>query len=315
MKLFPTKSTMSMIAVGLCVLAFGANARQASTVPVAEAVAQMATVDDVATYTTTRDGVVARGPAAVTELKSLAERGDSWRERAAAMACIGWIEHRTTYEAFLAVEPMPTARGGLRYRGDTVDRDSVYTPLLIERAVWTEPAADRRAAAVEMLHNIRDPRATEALGWVMLHDESIDVQFTAGDVLAAATDPAATAQLVTALRDAEDPQVRAAAAGSVGERKDPTAAPALLEALQGDEDGAVRAVSAQALGWLHDPSASAALSAALTTDPDPQVRRKAAMALGKTGGEEAVAALEACIESDADSEVVRLATHALGRLQ
>lgn len=311
-------STISMITLGLCVLAFGAgtgHARQASNVPVAVAVVQMASVDDGATYTTTRDGLVARGPAALADLELLAEGAATWRERAAASACVGWIQHAERYEAFLAVQPAPTARGHLRYRNDTVDRDAAFTPLLVELAVWTEPAADRRFAAVEMLQSIRDPRATEALGWVVLNDESLDVRLMAADVLAATDDPAATAQLTAALRDAADPLVRAAAAGSVGERKDPTAAPALLDALATDEDGAVRATAAQALGWLHDPSTSGALGVALATDPDSQVRRKAAMALGKSGGEDAVVALQAAIASDLDSEVVRLATHTLNRLQ
>ncbi len=311
-------STISMITLGLCVLALGAgtsHAWQASTVPVAEAVLQMAAVDDAAAYTTTRDGLVARGPAALADLELLAEGAATWRERAAASACIGWIQHAEQYEAFLAVQPAPTARGHLRYRNDTVDRDPVFTPLLVERAVWTEPAADRRLAVVEMLQTIRDPRATEALGWVLLNDESMDVQFMVADVLAAADDPAATVQLTAALRDAADPRVRAAAAGSVGERKDPTAAPALFEALSADEDGSVRATAAQALGWLHDPSTAGALGVALATDPDSQVRRKAAMALGKAGGAEAVQALQAAIEADPDAEVVRLATHSLNRLQ
>jgi hypothetical protein len=318
MKLSTTKSTISMITVGLCLLAFGAgagHALQASNVPTAEAVAQMASVDDAAAYTTTRNGLVARGPAALAELEPLAEQGASWRERAAASACIGWIEHGEQYEAFLAVPPMPTARGGLRYRGDTVARDALYTPLLIELAVWTEPAADRRAAAVEMLQNIRDTRATEALGWVLLNDESLDVRYTAADVLARTDDPAATGQLAAALRDADDPQVRVAAAGSLGWRKDPAAAGVLLDALTHDESGECRAAAAQSLGWLRDPSTALALSVALSSDPDALVRRKAAMALGKVGGDSALQALQAAIESDPDSEVVRLATHSLGRLQ
>jgi HEAT repeat protein len=318
MKLSTTKSTMTMITLGLCLLAFGAgagHALQASTAPVAEAIAQMAAVDDVTTYTATRNGLVARGPAVLAELEPLADQGASWRERAAASACIGWIEHGAQYEAFLAVSPMPTARGGLRYRGDTADRDALYTPLLVELAVWTEPAADRRAAAVEMLQNIRDPRATEALGWVLLNDESLDVQFTAADVLARADDPAATDQLAAALRDAADARVRAAAAGSIGWRKDPAASGVLLDALAHDEAGECRAAAAQSLGWLRDPSTALALSVALAGDPDSMVRRKAAMALGKVGGDEAVQALQAAIESDTDAEVVRLATHSLGRLQ
>lgn len=318
MKLSTTKSTISMITLALCLLAFGAgagHALQASDLPVAEAVAQMATVDDAATYTATRNGLVARGPAALAELEPLAEQGTSWRERAAASACIGWIQHGPQYEAFVAVQPMPTARGGLRYRGDTVDREALYTPLLVELAVWTEPAADRRAAAVEMLQNIRDPRATEALGWVLLNDESLDVRFTAADVLARATDPAATDQLAAALRDAEDPRVRAAAAGSIGWRKDPAAVGVLLDALAHDDSGECRAAAAQSLGWLEDPSSALALTVALSSDPDALVRRKAALALGKTGGAGAIAALQAAIESDTDSEVVRLATHSLGKLQ
>jgi len=311
-------STISMVTLSLCLLALGAgagHAMQASTMPTADAVAQMAAVDDAAAYTAARNGLVARGPAALAELEPLAEQGASWRERAAASACVGWIQHGEQYEAFLAVQPMPTARGHLRYRGDTADRDPMYTPLLVELAVWTEPTAERRAAVVEMLQNIRDPRATEALGWVLLADESVDVRLTAADVLARADDPAATDQLAVALRDADDATVRTAAAGSIGWRKDPAAAGVLLDALTHDEDGGVRAAAAQSLGWLHDPSTAIALSVALSTDPDSQVRRKAALALGKVGGEEAIQALLAAIESDPDSEVVRLATHSLGRLQ
>lgn len=322
MKLFPTKSstksTISMVTLGLCLLALGAgvgHAFQASTLPTAEAIAQMAAVDDASAYTASRNGVVARGPAVVSELEPLAEQGASWRERAAASACIGWIQHGEQYEAFLAVDPIPTARGGLRYRGASVDRDPLYTPLLVELAVWTEPAADRRAAAVEMLQNIRDPRATEALGWVLLHDASLDVQFTAADVLARATDPAATDQLAAALRDAEDPQVRVAAAGSIGWRKDPAAVGVLLDALAHDTSSETRAAAAQSLGWLEDPSSVLALSIALNGDPDALVRRKAALALGKVGGDEAIQALQAAIESDVDAEVVRLATHSLDKLR
>ena len=311
-------STISMITLGLCLVALGAAAGNAlltdEAVSVQQAVAEMAVVVDDAAYTASRNAVVARGPVALADLEPLAEHGPTWRERAAAAACVGWIQHGEQYEAFLAVQPMPTARGHLRYRGDTVDRDPMYTPLLVELAVWTESTADRRAAAVEMLQNIRDPRATEALGWVLLNDESTDVRLTAADVLARATDPAATDQLAAALRDADDAQVRTAAAGSIGWRKDPAAAGVLLDALTHDEDPGCRAAAAQSLGWLRDPASALALIMALTDDPDSQVRRQAALALGKVGGDDAVQALQQAIESDPDAEVVRLATHALGRL-
>ena len=310
-------STILMVTFALCLIAFGAGAGLLTdeTVPLQQAIVDMASVDDATTYTASRNAVVARGPAALAALTPIAENAASWRERAAASACVGWIQHAQQYEAFLAVQPMPTARGHLRYRGDLVDRDPMYTPLLVEMAVWTEASADRRVAAVEMLQAIRDPRATEALGWVLLNDESNEVRLTAADVLARATDPAATDQLAAALRDAADPQVRTAAAGSIGWRKDLAAAPVLLDALAHDEDAGCRAAAAQSIGWLHDPATTMALSMALSADAAPEVRRQAALALGKVGGDDAAQALQQAIESDVDPEVVRLATYALEKLQ
>ncbi len=268
---------------------------------------------DAAGYIAVRDLLIEQGEEALPGLRSVAEAG-SWRESAAARACIGWIEQGDDYRAFGAAMPRPTASGLLRYGPPQLPRDADLVPLLVERMLWTEGDEELRTAAVDLLQRERDGRATAPLAWALRTDPSERVRQAASQALERSDDPAATRALRDALPTLESGALREAVAGALGWRKDATAVPALVALLAGDEDDGCRARAAQSLGWIGDERALSTLTTALGSDPAAGVRQHAALALGRLGSDEARAALEQAVDTDADSEVVRLATHALGRL-
>jgi HEAT repeat protein len=178
--------------------------------------------------------------------------------------------------------------------------------------VLRRAGSDMRAEAVQILADMRDPKATEALmreaergdktlralvgqalkqvdpeqkyaaAVRLLADAQRGLRLAAIGVLTAVGSPHALDALLHTLKRDRDPQARAAAAQAIGSMHDRRGVPGLLDVLE-DADEQVRAAAARALGVLGDRAAIDALVRVHAGDPHPEVRAAA---------DEAIAALE-----------------------
>lgn len=194
------------------------------------------------------------------------------QEAARALAAIG----SPSFTPVLAVLP----KGGNHARRNAA---WILGALRDERAVLPLVAqtSDRVAGVREnvawSLGAIRDQRAVEALGRVVVQDESADVREKAAWALGAINDAHAVDALVRALRDTAH-DVRRQAAWALGAIRDGRAVDPLIAALK-DSQSEVRKQAAWALGAIGDGRATDGLTAALE-DKDADVRKQAAWALG-----------------------------------
>jgi HEAT repeat protein len=199
----------------------------------------------------------------------------------------------------------------------------------------TDPAWQRRAAAIRALGPRLDDAQRSALARAAVHDDVVWVRSAA--VAALASDGERAAPLlapslkeplqrlrvralkalgrvgaagalaaVLAALDDSDGAVREAAARALG-RGGPAALPALDALLRrlDDPDGLVRAAVAEALGYLAPRTAYAGLLKRLTNDAVDEVRAACAEALGRSRAEEATDALDRA--SHDGSAIVRAA--------
>ena len=121
-----------------------------------------------------------------------------------------------------------------------------------------DPKSAVRQDAVQVLGDIKDPRAVESLVGVL---EVKDLQWYAALALGKIKDPHAVEPLIAAL-NGKDPEFRERVALSLGDIKDPRADAALTAALKDPELRVMRA-AASALGQIADPQAVNVLLAAL----------------------------------------------------
>ncbi len=169
-------------------------------------------------------------------------------------------------------------------------------------------SADARTEIVQILADIRDPRATEALmrelesqdmslrrlaaealqkvdpehkyvaAVHLLNDVHRSVRTAAAGVLAALGNPKALDALLATLQRDSDPQARAAAAHAVASLHDRRGLSALISALR-DSDDRVRSAAAAGLATLGDRTALPQLMDVHTGDPHPNVRDAAEKAI------------------------------------
>ncbi len=172
---------------------------------------------------------------------------------------------------------------------------------------------DTRAEIIQILADIRDPRATEALlrelegrdmtirrlaaealnrvdperkyvaAIHLLDDMQRSVRTAAAGVLAALGNPKAIDALIRAIKHDSDPQARAAAAHAVGALHDRRGLNPLLQALE-DADDRVRIAAANALATLGDRTALPSLTHIHEADPHPNVRDAAERAIAHIEG-------------------------------
>jgi len=171
-------------------------------------------------------------------------------------------------------------------------------------------SADVRAEIVQVLVDMRDPRATEALmleaergnmsvrslaaqalnrvdperkyiaAVHMLSDVHRNVRTAAAGILAVLGNPKALDALTTTLTNDRDPQARSAAALAVGMLHDRRSLQPLIEALD-DHDDRVRVAAAGALSALGDRTALEPLMRMHENDPHPEGRSAAEKAITK----------------------------------
>lgn len=169
-------------------------------------------------------------------------------------------------------------------------------------------SADARGEIVQILADIRDPRATEALlreaesgdmslrklvaeqlhridperkyiaAAHMLNDVQRNVRIAAAGILASLGNPKALEELIKTLQKSGDPQTRAAAAEAIGKLRDRRGLATLMTALD-DHDDRVRIAACDALALLGDRTARDALMRLHESDPHPAVRDAAVKAI------------------------------------
>ena len=146
-----------------------------------------------------------------------------------------------------------------------------------------------------------------------LSDANAGVRAAAVQSLGQIQDPRAIAALSKALKEDTDARVRQAAAEALGNIDDNRAVPALLDALKTEKSASVRRQIVEALSEIDDPSATSGV-AALARDGDVQVRRAVAQALGEFEDPDGVSALLAMARDD-DAEVRREVAESLGEIE
>ncbi|HEX7117993.1 MAG TPA: M56 family metallopeptidase [Longimicrobiales bacterium] len=186
--------------------------------------------------------------------------------------------------------------------------DSATVAALI--AALRDSVASVRAAAVQALGEIEDPRAVPALGAVARSDSDAEVRRSAIWALGEIGDPAAVPAL-GAVAASGDAEVAGMAVWALGEIGDPAAVPALSAALRNSDPG-VRRRAAWALGEVGEEAGVTPLAAALD-DAVADVRRMAAWALGEIAPDRAPAALTAAL-GDENAEVRKIVAWALGEI-
>ncbi len=167
---------------------------------------------------------------------------------------------------------------------------------------------DTRGEIVQILADIRDPKAVEALmqeaergdhtlralvgqalGRIdperkyiaavhLLDNAQRGLRMAAIGVLTALGDPHALDALMSTAQRDRDPQAREAAVQAIGTMRDRRGLPALLKSLD-DADQRVRVAAAKALGTLGDRTALDALMRTHESDPQPDVRAAAEAAI------------------------------------
>jgi HEAT repeat protein len=167
---------------------------------------------------------------------------------------------------------------------------------------------EARAEIAQILVDMRDPRATEALlresesadmsirriaaqalnrvdpehkyiaAIHMLNDMHRNVRVSAAGILASLGNPGSLEALIKMLARERDPQARAAAAHAIGTLKDRRGLQPLIDALQ-DDDERVRISAIKALAHLGDRTALPALMELHENDPHPDGRAAAETAI------------------------------------
>jgi HEAT repeat protein len=140
-----------------------------------------------------------------------------------------------------------------------------------------------RAAAAEVLGEIKDPRAVEPLIRAVLRDSYEYTRAAAAWALALMEDPRAIAPLITALSDAH-PDVRTAAELALA-RMGPRSVDPLIKVLNRRGTAALRNSAVRALGGINDPNVVDPLLKALD---EAALRDSAVIALGETQDPRAV---------------------------
>ncbi len=171
---------------------------------------------------------------------------------------------------------------------------------------------EARGEIIQILADIRDPRATEAL---MREAESGDI--TIRSLAASAlqkVDPERKYIAAVHLLSDVHRNVRTAAISILAALGNPKGLDALIKTLDRDHDAQARAAAALAIGTLHDRRSLHPLIAALQ-DKDERVRIAAAGALGALGDRTALDPLMRMHESDPDPEGRKAAEGAISRLQ
>jgi HEAT repeat protein len=159
-----------------------------------------------------------------------------------------------------------------------------------------------RAAAVQVLGDLRDDRAVDGLAGA-LDDPEVDIRWRATLALGQIGSSRAVEPLVKTLRS-PDLSVRSGAVQALAEIGDGSAVPLLLPLLSQFETPTTRATAIESLQRLHDVSAVEPLIEALR-DPQEEVGKAAATALGQLGDLRAVEPLIEALRNPAGASGVR----------
>lgn len=172
---------------------------------------------------------------------------------------------------------------------------------------------DARAEIIQILGEIRDPRATEALIRESEQSGDLTIRRLAAETLKK-VDPERKYLAALHLLNDVHRSVRTAAASLLAATGNPKALDALLDTLKKDSDPQARAAAAHAVASLHDRRALPSLLAALT-DGDDRVRVAAANGLATLGDRTALDALMQLHGDDPHPDVRDAAGRAIARLQ
>ena len=176
-----------------------------------------------------------------------------------AMADKDWRVRKTAVEVLVAI-------GGER----------VITGLI--EALKTEDNAGARNSAIEALIQIGGPALETLLPVLTIPDP--DVRKFVVDILGDIRDPRAVTELITRLVEDADENIRVAAAEALGKIRDPRAVDALLGCLNRYDQGWIDHAAAEALGEIGDVRALGPLLAALDRST---LREPVLESLGKIG--------------------------------
>jgi HEAT repeat protein len=190
-----------------------------------------------------------------------------------AMADKDWRVRKTAVEALVEIEGEGVIAG------------------LIE-ALKTEDNAGARNSAIEALIQIGGPALDALLPVLTIPDP--DVRKFIVDILGDIRDPRAVTELITRLVEDDDENIRVAAAEALGKIRDPRAVNALLGCLHRYDQGWLDYAAAEALGEIGDGRALGPLLAALDRST---LREPILESLGKIGNANTIGPL---IESLAD---------------
>lgn len=173
-------------------------------------------------------------------------------------------------------------------------------------------SADARVEIIQVLADMRDPRATEAL---MREAEKGDmtIRSLAAQALQRVDPDRKYIAAVHLLSDVHR-NVRTAAIGLLAALGNPNALDALIKTLEHDRDAQARSAAALAIGTLHDRRSLQPLIETLD-DKDERVRVAAAGALGALGDRTALEPLMRMHESDPDPEGRTAADNAIRKIQ
>ena len=169
-----------------------------------------------------------------------------------------------------------------------------------------------RAEIVQILADIRDPRATEALMKEAEQGE-MSIRHLAVEAIKRIDPDRKYVAAIHMLNDVHR-NVRTAAAGILAMLGNPKALDALLKTLATDSDAQARAAAAQAVGALKDRRALNPLIAALH-DHDDRVRIAAAHALAQLGDRTALDPLMRMHEAETHPDARTAADQAITQLQ
>jgi len=207
--------------------------------------------------------------------------------------------------------PGPTLAGQPPVRKAEAVARAYVAELKANPGLW--PDTGEKEVRKRFARDIEDRDAPRVGLEALLSDPDAEVRQSAANLLGRLRDKRAAPALIASLKDKSE-RVRSTAAISLGNLGDRTATPSLIELLKKDPDGLVRRCVGQAFEAMPDPRAVPSLVEALRKDDEPDVRRNAAQALGKIGGDEAVAALEKGV-LEADHRVRAYCEDALERLK
>ena len=230
--------------------------------------------------------------------------------RESAVRIAGYFGYDITMRALLArgEDPEETIRAAAIEHLPFIDDPRVFEA--VQKGLG-DASAKVRAAAARALARIENHGAHDALLWA-LRDADLWVRYYAARALGERGDRSAVPALVTSASTDAAPHVRIAAFDALGLIGDLGAVPALLEcAVHEDED--VAAAALRALGTLGAAEALTPLQGSARA-PSLKIRLSAVAGLGALGTEAAVAALGWVASVDTDTPVSEAAISGLAEV-